>query len=93
MAEARATMYYIYFAKSLKNQKIYVGFTSRDPKIRLCEHNSGSSTWSNQNGPFELIYLEKYYCKEDAVAREKFYKSGFGKRIKKLICEEVIKGP
>jgi len=92
MAEARTKMFNIYFAKSLKSMKVYVGLTNKTPSDRVAEHNHGSNVWSRSNGPFDLIYYEKYYCKEDAAAREKFYKSGFGKRIKKLICEEISKG-
>lgn len=78
-------MYFVYFIQSLKNKKVYVGLTEKSPSIRLNEHNAGSNAWSRNNKPFRLIYYEKYSCKEDAKAREIFYKSGFGKSIKKLI--------
>ncbi|MBU1130618.1 GIY-YIG nuclease family protein [Patescibacteria group bacterium] len=39
-------MYYLYFLKSNKNKKIYTGLTSKDPKIRLDEHNQGCNNWS-----------------------------------------------
>jgi putative endonuclease len=76
-------MYSVYFAKSRKNGKVYVGYTEKDPKERVIEHNQGSNKWSSQNGPFTLIYYEGFLCKDDARLREKFYKSGIGKRIKK----------
>ena len=82
-------MYYVYFAKSIKNDKVYVGFTEKDPAERISEHNSGCNTWSKNNRPFKLVYFEKYHCKTDALSREKFYKSGFGKKIKKLITESL----
>lgn len=78
-------MYCVYFAKSLKNSKIYVGFSSKDPAIRIGEHNRGINSWTKNNGPFKLMYYEKYFCKEDAKSRELFYKSGIGKQIKKEI--------
>jgi len=34
-------------------------------------------------GPFELIYYEMCLNKDDAVAREKYLKSGMGKRYLK----------
>lgn len=80
-------MFYIYFAKSLKNGKVYVGFTSKEPKIRVSEHNSGSSKWSKHNRPLKLIYFESYVCEKDARFREVFYKSGIGKKIKKEIVK------
>ncbi|QQG44325.1 MAG: GIY-YIG nuclease family protein [Candidatus Roizmanbacteria bacterium] len=80
-------MFFVYFIQSIKNNKVYVGKTSKDPTIRLKEHNSGSNTWSRNNGPFTLIYYEKYHCDKDAISRELFYKTGFGKNIKKLIVD------
>ena len=82
-------MYFIYFAKSLKNEKIYVGSTSKKPEERLKEHNQGSNKWTKANGPFKLIYYEKFPCKDDAKSREEFYKTGFGKRIKYVIVKEL----
>ncbi len=82
-------MYYVYFAKSIKNNKTYVGFTSKEPLHRVDEHNKGSNSWSKLNRPLKLIYFEEYKCKSDAIARESFYKSGIGKRIKKAIISEM----
>jgi len=83
-------MYFIYFLKSLLNGKIYVGVTSKRPIDRLTEHNLGSNQWTRLNGPFKLIYFESYSCIEDAVNREKFYKSGFGRRIRDAIISTLI---
>ncbi len=80
-------MYYVYFAKSLKNLKVYVGCTSKEPQIRVNEHNTGANKWSKYNGPFELIYFEEYLCKQDAEKRERFYKTELGKRIKYAIIK------
>ncbi|MFA5946009.1 MAG: GIY-YIG nuclease family protein [Patescibacteria group bacterium] len=82
-------MFYIYFLRSLKNRKVYVGFTSKLPEVRLAEHHIGTNTWTRQNGPFELLYFEMYYCKEDAMAREKFYKSGFGRVVRDAILVSI----
>jgi putative endonuclease len=82
-------MSYVYFLKSLKNNRVYVGNTKRDPKIRLEEHNRGLNKWTSENGPFKLIYFEKYICDQDAKLREKFYKTGFGRKIKKIIVDLI----
>lgn len=82
-------MYYVYFLKSTKNGKYYVGTTHKKPTERLIEHNNGSNQWTRQNGPFKLAYFEEYLCKEDAAKREKFYKSGFGKLIRNAILKTV----
>ncbi len=82
-------MYYVYFLKSTRNEKIYCGSSSKDPKLRLEEHNSGSNKWTKQNGPFVLLYFEEYLCEKDARKREMFYKSGFGKKIRNAILNSV----
>ncbi len=82
-------MYYVYFLRSLKNAKIYSGYSEKDPKERLLEHDAGANDWSRNNGPFELAYFESYYCKTDALHRENFYKSGFGRKIRDLILGAV----
>lgn len=80
----------IYFAQSLKNGKVYVGYTSKDPQVRVDEHNHGSNQFSKNNRPFRLLYYEKYFCDQDARLREKFYKSGFGKQIKGIIVKLAV---
>lgn len=77
--------YFVYFLKSLRNEKIYVGMTNKNPEVRSQEHNNGTNEWTRNNRPFKLIYYETYLCKKDAQARELFYKTGFGKKIKKAI--------
>ncbi len=84
-------MYSIYFAKSLKNGKIYVGFTPKHAEERVIEHNLGSNHWSKANKPLKLIYFETYCCEKDARLREKYFKSGIGKRVKYAIVKEFDK--
>ena len=80
-------MYTVYLAKSLKNNKVYVGFTNKDPKKRVKEHNAGTNKWTKANRPLRLVYFETFYCKADAQKREKFFKSGVGKKLKKIIVD------
>ncbi len=74
--------YYVYVLKSLRNGKRYVGSTSKAPQVRLQEHNGGSNRWTRQNGPFELIYYEQHASKTDAQRRERFLKTGAGRKIR-----------
>lgn len=78
-------MYYVYILKSLKNNRKYTGFTSKDPKIRLEEHNSGSNSFTRKNGPFKLFYFEEYRDEVFARKRERFLKSGRGREFLKRI--------
>ena len=73
-------MHSVYVLRSLKNGKRYTGFTSKEPAVRLKEHNKGSNSWSRQNKPFELIRVEQYNSVKEARCREKFLKSGQGRR-------------
>ena len=80
-------MYYVYVLKSLLNGSSYVGSTSKEAHIRLSEHNLGHNQWTKKYKPYKLIYFESYYCKKDALHREKFLKSGQGNKLIKLIIE------
>lgn len=67
-------MYYVYILKSLKNNDIYIGFTS-DLKIRFKLHNSGQVRATKDNIPWRLVYYEAYLSKHDAVKRERQLKN------------------
>ena len=74
-------MYLVYVLKSLKNNKGYIGYTSKQLFKRLNEHNTGSNKWTRENGPFTIIYFEEYQTKTEAIKREKFLKSGQGRKF------------
>ena len=74
-------MFTVYVLKSLRNGKRYVGFTSKLAEARLREHNSGSNRFTRQNGPFRLLYTECFQPKKEAMAKEKFFKSGQGRKV------------
>lgn len=79
------TMYYVYILKSVRNNKLYKGFTN-DLKRRIKEHNLGKSIFTRNNGPWKLIYYEAFISEKDAKIEEKFLKSGKGReRIKYLL--------
>ena len=75
-------MYYVYVIQSKNDKQFYTGFT-RDLQNRFREHNSGGVPSTKKRGPFELIYYEASLNKQDALAREKYLKSGMGKRYLK----------
>jgi putative endonuclease len=75
-------MFYTYVLRSEKNNKLYTGST-KDLRRRLAEHQSGKSTYTRNRGPFVLIYYEAGLSEGDARAREKYLKSGMGKRYLK----------
>jgi len=75
-------MYYVYLIQSRKDKQFYTGFTG-DLQNRLREHNAGKVPSTKERGPFELIYYEACLNEQDALAREKYLKSGMGKRYLK----------
>jgi len=75
-------MYYTYILQSRKDGKWYTGATS-DLRKRLNQHNSGQVRATKGRGPFGLIYYEACLNEQDAFAREKYLKSGVGKRYLK----------
>ena len=72
---------YIYVLRSLKNKKRYVGSTRLTPEGRLKEHHWGSTQWTQQNGPFELLYSEIFATYGEARKREIYLKSGMGRKF------------
>ena len=77
--------YFVYILKSKKDNKRYVGMTSRPVKERVGEHNSGLVKSTKNRRPLELIYFEEFATKTEAMSREKFFKSGKGREYLKLI--------
>ena len=82
-------MNYVYTLLSDKDGKLYTGSTN-DLKRRLKEHQSGNVSSTKSRRPLRLIYYEACINQEDARQREKYLKSGMGKkylrnRLKKYI--------
>ncbi|MCK4233425.1 GIY-YIG nuclease family protein [candidate division WOR-3 bacterium] len=75
-------MFFTYVIQSKKDGRFYTGSTS-DLRKRLNEHNTGKVRSTKSRGPFVLIYYEACLDKQDALAREKYLKSGMGKRYLK----------
>lgn len=73
-------MYYVYVLQSLKDKKIYIGLTDNLDR-RIKEHNNGKNFSTKGRKPFNLIFYEALPSLEEAVMREKFYKSGRGHEV------------
>lgn len=82
MNPVKDRFYYVYILQSLKSSKWYTGYTS-DLRKRFNQHQNNESTYTRGRGPFKLIYYEASLHEEDAKAREKYHKSGMGKRYLK----------
>ena len=73
-------MVYVYVLRSLKNNKRYVGYSSKAPIEKLAEHNGRATQWTRQNGPFILLHAEEFTETLAARKRELFLKSGKGRQ-------------
>lgn len=77
--------HYVYILQSLKKNSLYIGYTTNIEK-RLADHNQGKSKSTKLFKPWKLIHFEMYLNKKDALHREKYLKSGWGKRsINKML--------
>jgi putative endonuclease len=54
---------------------------STDLRRRLAEHKRGASFATKSRGPWKLIYYEAYLDERDAKGRERYLKSGAGRRF------------
>jgi len=71
--------YYVYILESKADGKFYTGYTS-DLRRRLEEHNSGLTKSTKYRLPLELVYFEGSNSSKDALKREKYLKTTYGKR-------------
>ena len=74
--------YYTYVLASKKDGELYVGF-STNLKKRVEQHNKGLVKITKKRAPLELVYYEACLNKDKAIKREKYFKTGFGRRFLK----------
>jgi putative endonuclease len=72
-------MYYVYLLRSEKDEKFYTGSTD-DLKRRIAEHEAGYVKSTDNRKPLKLIYYEACLNEADARSRERYLKSGAGKK-------------
>ena len=73
-------MFYVYALHSLEEHGLYFGF-STNLKKRIAEHDDGASFATRFRGPWKLIYYEACIDRHDAEGRERYLKSGSGRRF------------
>jgi putative endonuclease len=82
MSPVKAKMYYVYILRSQKTGKFYTGCTE-NLRARFVQHENGRVSSTKNRGPYELVYYEACTNALDAYAREKYLKTGMGKRFMK----------
>ena len=86
---SRHIRFYVYILYSLKDKGLYIGFTN-NLKNRLTLHSKGQVIATKNRLPIKLIHYEYFINKDDAEAREKFLKSGYGRRQFKEILKRTL---
>ena len=85
-------VYYVYIIQNIKDKKFYTGITNNLDR-RLKEHNKGKNYSTKNRGSFQLVYSEKYFSRNDARKREKFFKSGIGREFRNNLLSNRIYSP
>lgn len=71
-------MFYTYVLKSEKDNKLYIGH-SDDLKKRIEKHSKGLVLSTKHRRPLKLVYYEACLIENNAIKREKYFKTGFGR--------------
>ncbi len=83
--------YYTYVLRSSVDGNFYVGFT-QDLKDRITEHNKGKVESTKYRKPLKVVYCEACLNKNDALHREKYLKTSYGKRYIKNRLKYYLTG-
>lgn len=84
-------MHYVYVLMSLKDNSLYIGYTT-DLKKRIKEHKEGKSQSTKFRRPFKLIFYEAFINRIDAKRRENYLKSGWGRRSLTKMLKRYLRG-
>ena len=84
-------MWYNYVLQSLKDKDFYTGCTN-NLRERFEEHNKGLVPSTKDRRPLKVIYYEACIRKEDAFRREKYLKTGMGKKYIKNRLKKFLTG-
>jgi putative endonuclease len=74
--------FFAYVIKSVNQNYIYKGHCE-NINDRLKQHNSGTTQSIKKYIPFELVYSEEFLTRDEAIKREKYFKSAAGRRFLK----------
>ncbi|MFT4204920.1 MAG: GIY-YIG nuclease family protein [Chitinophagaceae bacterium] len=76
--------YIVYILYSEEFKKHYTGYTS-NLEDRLLSHNVLGKGWTSRYRPWVLVYTKGFDTKQEAMAYEKWLKSGTGRDFVKRI--------
>jgi len=91
MNPVRPQWFYTYVLKCEKSGTFYTGATSNLER-RLEQHRNGKVYYTKIRRPVHLIYFEACLNKEDAYRRERYLKTGMGKRYLRNRLKQGLTG-
>jgi len=81
-------VFYTHLLRSDKDGNFYAGST-KDLKLRFEQHEKGLVESTRSRGPLKLIYYEACLRQEEALQRERYFKTYNGKRfLQPLVLKE-----
>lgn len=83
--------YYTYVLRSSVDDNYYVGYT-KDLNNRIDQHNKGLVKSTCDRRPLKLVYCEACINQQDAIHREKYLKTSYGKRYIKNRIKNYLAG-
>ncbi len=84
-------MFYVYVLHSEKDGNLYTGYT-QDLELRFEQHEKGKVESTKNRRPFKLIYYEACLIQADALKREKYLKTHYGKMFLKNRLKSYFTG-
>jgi len=82
----RPGVYYVY-AIRCQDDSIYIGHTDNLAR-RWEEHLAGhAADWTKQHKPIQIVHYEEYTSRQEAADREKWLKTGYGRKWMKREIE------
>lgn len=82
--------WYVYVLRSQKDQMFYIGSTN-DLERRVQQHQRGENVSTSKRLPVELFYFEGHRSKDDALRREKYFKTTKGKVTLRQMMRDALK--
>jgi putative endonuclease len=81
--------FFVYVLVSERDRQVYIGMTE-DVERRVQRHNDGKVKSTKSRIPFALVHQEHFSDRSTARKREKFFKSGIGRKVLKSILARVV---
>ena len=82
-------MQYVYVLKSLRDNKLYIGYTT-DIDKRFEAHQKGEVVSTKHRRPFVRIFYEAYTNMKDAKRRERYFKTDKGKSTLRMMLQDTL---